>query len=323
MRFRQSESDFGYYRNARSGSQGDAVPLPYRWQWRLDRVRNALRGFFRPDPQAARPRLCPACHTLVGTTATRCHECGASLTFSLAAASKSLSGILPSETPITMLIFVINILLFGVSLLTTMRTSDSFNLMGGISGAVLDRLGASRPLPYIDGEWWRLVMAVFLHGSLLHIAMNSWVLMDIGPQVEQVYGSARYLFLYILTGAVGFVFSAVRGHFSIGASGAIMGLIGLMIAITSRRGGSYMRTIRNQLIRWVLYMFVIGIMISGIDNFAHFGGLAAGFLLGRVFEDREPMNASERKRAYLLGWLAGLTFVASFALMLRQYFRTN
>jgi len=286
-------------------------------------VRNALRGFFRPDPQAARPRLCPACHTLVGTTATRCHECGASLTFSLAAVSKSLSGILPSETPITMLIFVINILLFGVSLLTTMRTSDSFNLMGGISSAVLDRLGASRPLPHIDGEWWRLVMAVFLHGSLLHIAMNSWVLMDIGPQVEQVYGSARYLFLYILTGAVGFAFSAVRGHFSIGASGAIMGLIGLMIAITSRRGGNYMRAIRNQLIRWVLYMFVIGIMIRGIDNFAHFGGLASGFLLGRVFEDREPMNASERKRAYLLGWLAGLTFVASFALMLRQYFQTN
>ena len=84
-----------------------------------------------------------------------------------------------------------------------------------------------------------------------------------------------------------------------------------------------MRMVRNQLIRWVLYIFVIGMMIGGIDNFAHFGGLATGFLLGRVFEDREPMNASERKRAYLLGWLAGLTFVASFALMLRQYFRTN
>src|SRR5260370_42640556 len=117
MRFRQSKSDFGYYRNAGSGSQGDAVPLPYRWQWRLDRVRNALRGFFRPDPQAARPRLCPACNTLVGPTATRCHECGASLTFSLAAASKSLSGILPSEPPVTMLIFVMHLLLFCVSFL--------------------------------------------------------------------------------------------------------------------------------------------------------------------------------------------------------------
>ncbi|HEX9222688.1 MAG TPA: rhomboid family intramembrane serine protease [Candidatus Acidoferrales bacterium] len=299
------------------------MPLPYRWQWRLDRVRNALRGFFRPDPQAARPRLCPACHTLVGTTATRCHECGASLTFSLAAASKSLSGILPSETPITMLIFVINILLFGVSLLATMRATEGFNLFGSISGAVLSRMGGSRIDLILGGEWWRLVMAVFLHGSLLHIGMNSWVLMDLGPQVEHIYGSARYLFLYIVAGVVGFALSAFTGHFSIGASGSLMGLIGLMIAITSRRGGSYMRMVRNQLIRWVLYIFVIGMMIGGIDNFAHFGGLATGFLLGRVFEDREPMNASERKRAYLLGWLAGLTFVASFALMLRQYFRTN
>ncbi|HYL09477.1 MAG TPA: rhomboid family intramembrane serine protease [Candidatus Acidoferrales bacterium] len=297
------------------------MPLPYRWQWRLDRARNALRGFFRPDPQAARPRLCPACHTLVGTKATRCHECGASLNFSLAAVSKSLSGILPSETPITTLIFVVNILLFGVSLLATMRVSEGLNLFGGINGHVLSRMGASRIDLILQGQWWRLLTAVFLHGSLLHIAMNSWVLMDIGPQVEHIYGSARYLFLYIVTGIAGFVLSAFTGHFSIGASGALMGLIGLMIAITSRRGGNYMRMVRNQLIRWVLYIFVIGILISGIDNFAHFGGLASGFLLGRVFEDREPMNASERKRAYALGWLAGLTFVVSFALMLRQYFQ--
>ncbi len=299
------------------------MALPYRWQWRLDRVRNALRRFFRPDRQAARPRLCPACNTLVGTTATRCHECGASLNFSLAAASKSLSGILPSETPITMLLFVMNILLFGVSLLATMRTTNNFNLLGSISASVLSRMGASRIDLILGGEWWRLLTAIFLHGSLLHIAMNSWVLMDLGPQVEQIYGSARYLFLYIVTGMVGFALSAFTGHFSIGASGSLMGLIGLLIALTTHRGGSYMRAVRSQLIRWVLYIFVLGFLIGGIDNAAHLGGLAAGFLLGKVFEDREPMNASERKRAYLLGWLAGLTFVVSFAFMLEHYFRTN
>src|SRR5258708_39468070 len=161
MRFRQSKSDFGYYRNAGSGSQGDAVPLPYRWQWRLDRVRNAVRGFFRPHPQAAGPRLCPACHALVGTTATRCHECGASLTFSLAAASKSLSGILPGETPITMLIFVINILLFGVSLLATMRATEGFNLFGSISAAVLSRMGGSRIDLILGGGGGRWVLPGF------------------------------------------------------------------------------------------------------------------------------------------------------------------
>ncbi len=241
----------------------------------------------------------------------------------LAALSKSLSGILPSENPVTMLIFVVNILLFGVSLLATMRVSEGFNLFGSIDGRVLIRLGASHPQFVFNGEWWRLVMAIFLHGGLLHIGMNSWVLMDVGPQVEHTYGSARYLFFYIVTGAVGFALSAVTGHFSVGASGSLMGLVGLMLAITTRRGGNYMRMVRSQLIRWVLYIFVIGFLIGGIDNFAHFGGLASGFLLGKIFEDREPMSAPERKRAYLLGWLAGLTFVVSFALMLRQYFQTN
>ncbi len=302
------------------------MPVPLRWRYKLDRWRDSLAGIFRSQPQERRPRMCPACGTLVGSTARKCHECGANLTFSLAAASRSLSGLLPTESPITYVIVGLNFLLFVVSLLATMRLSQEsggqgLNLFGGINGLVLDRLGASRPLVLINGEWWRLVMAIFLHGGILHIAMNTWVLMDIGPQVEEVYGSARYLFLYIATGIAGFLASAITGHFSVGASGALMGLIGLMLAITTRRGGAYMQMIRGQLIRWVVYILVLGFVVSGIDNAAHLGGLAAGFLLGRVMADREPMNATERKRAYVLGWAAGLVVVASFAAMLAHYFR--
>jgi len=302
------------------------VPVPLRWRYKLDRWRDSLAGIFRSQPQERRPRMCPACGTLVGSEARKCHECGANLTFSLAAASRSLSGLLPTESPITYVIVGLNFLLFVVSLLATMRLSQEsggqgLNLFGGINGLVLDRLGASRPLVLINGEWWRLVMAIFLHGGILHIAMNTWVLMDIGPQVEEVYGSARYLFLYIATGIAGFLASAITGHFSVGASGALMGLIGLMLAITTRRGGAYMQMIRGQLIRWVVYILVLGFVVSGIDNAAHLGGLAAGFLLGRVMADREPMNATERKRAYVLGWAAGLVVVASFAAMLAHYFR--
>ena len=302
------------------------MPVPLRWRYKLDRWRDSLAGIFRSQPQERRPRMCPACGTLVGSEARKCHECGANLTFSLAAASRSLSGLLPTESPITYVIVGLNFLLFVVSLLATMRLSQEsggqgLNLFGGINGLVLDRLGASRPLVLINGEWWRLVMAIFLHGGILHIAMNTWVLMDIGPQVEEVYGSARYLFLYIATGIAGFLASAITGHFSVGASGALMGLIGLMLAITTRRGGAYMQMIRGQLIRWVVYILVLGFVVSGIDNAAHLGGLAAGFLLGRVMADREPMNATERKRAYVLGWAAGLVVVASFAAMLAHYFR--
>jgi len=287
------------------------VPIPLRWRWKLDRWREALRGTFRPQPKPSRPRLCPACGTLVGSTASKCHQCGASMTFSLAVASRSLSGLLPSESPVTYVVLTLNVLLFGVSLLASMRVTQQM-------GQVLDRLGASEPLPLLlsDHQWWRLVMAIFLHGGVLHILMNTWVLMDIGPQVEEVYGSARYLFLYVATGAFGFLASSVTGHFSVGASGSLLGLVGLMLAITTRRGGAYMQMIRGQLLRWVAYILVFGLLFSGTDNAAHLGGLGAGFLLGKIMADREPADASERKRAYALGWLAGLTVAGSFAAML-------
>jgi rhomboid protease GluP len=297
------------------------VPLSLHWQRRLERWRNSLTGLFRSSSASGRPRLCPACGTLVGSSATKCHECGASLSFSLAAASRSLSSLLPTESPVTYIVLGLNFLLFGVSLLITLRITQTFNLLGSISGFVLDRLGACRPLPLLGGQWWRLVMPIFLHGGVLHIAMNTWVLMDLGPQVEEVYGSARYLFLYLATGAAGFLTSSVTGHFSVGASGALMGLIGVMLAITTRRGGAYMQMVRGQLLRWVVYILVFGILVRGVDNAAHLGGLAAGFLLGRVMADREPVTAAERQRAYALGWLAGLVVVASFAAMFVHYFR--
>lgn len=251
------------------------------------------------------------------------------MTFSVAAVSKALGGILPERAPVTYIVLFVNGILFVLSLLMTLRAGEGFSLMGGIDGRVLVRLGARFTPLVFHGEVWRLVVPIFLHGSVLHILMNSWVLMDVGPQLEEVYGSSRYLFLYIVTGVISFVVSTAwsivawgGGGVAIGASGALMGLIGLMIAITKRHGGIMAEMYRKQLVRWVVYIFVIGFIMRGIDNAAHLGGLVAGYLLGRVFEDREPMNAAERQRAYLLGWSAALVVLASFAAMLAQFFRT-
>ncbi|MBI3894828.1 MAG: rhomboid family intramembrane serine protease [Acidobacteria bacterium] len=294
------------------------MALSIRWRYKLDRFLHRIASAFHSEPKPTRrPRLCPACSTLVGSTATKCHECGASLTFSLAAASRSLTKLLPSTSPATYCIVVLNGLLFTVSLLATVRSRGQLNLFGGISPQVLERMGASLPLPYNVNQPWRLVMAIFLHGGLLHIAMNSWVLMDIGHMVEEVYGSARYLFIYVLTGMAGFVLSSFWLHFSVGASGALMGLIGVMLAITTRRGGAYMQMVRSQLIRWVMYILFFGLLIPGIDNLAHLGGLGAGFLIGRVMEDRQPATMEERRRAYTLGWLTGLVILGCFFLMVQ------
>jgi rhomboid protease GluP len=299
------------------------LPLPPRWRYKLDRWRESLSSAFRSEPKQARPRLCPSCGTLVGATATRCHQCGASMNFSLAAASRSLSGLLPSQSPATYIIMAVNFLLFVVSWLRVIRLGGQLGLMSSIPGQILYPLGASMPLGYLirDGEWWRLVTASFLHGGLLHIATNTWGLMYVGPQVEEAYGSARYLFIYVFTGVFGFLASSFTGHFSVGASASLMGLIGVMLAMTSRHGGAYSRMIRSQLILWVGYTFVAGFMFAGVDNTAHIGGLAAGYLLGRVMEDREPISAQERQGAYALGWLAGIVVIASFVFMLMNYFR--
>lgn len=312
---------FRYYRNAREEPQGGTLPLPYRWQWRIDRWKNTLRGIFGGGEEQPRPKLCPACGTLVGTTATRCHECGTSLRFSVAAASRTLSKLFGERTPATSVLLMANIFMFGVCWLATVSSGrgGGLSILWGLSGETLYKLGATHPgAIFLGHEWYRLVTAMFLHGGLIHIGFNMMALMDLGPAVEEVYGSARFLFLYTVTGAAGFLLSALLGHQSVGASGALMGLIGLLIAITTRRGGAHMQQLRSRLVSWVVSIFVIGFLMAGVDNAAHFGGLAAGFALGKVFADRQPFQGPELKRAYLLGWIAGIVILASIGFMVKD-----
>ena len=294
-----------------------------RLRWRLDQIRRKTSGAFIGQKDPPRPKLCPACGTLVGATATRCHQCGASLTFSLAAASKSLGRLMPATSPATYAILGLSVLIYVVSLLVTIRMSGSlpvggglFGLLGlgGVNGDVLQRLGASLPYPVDIAQPWRLVTAVFLHASVLHIVFNMWVLMDLGPQIEELYGSARFLFIYVVCGIGGYVLSSAFWHFSVGGSGAIVGLIGVMLALTTGRQSIGMRMLRSQLIRWLIYLAIWGLVVPGIDNYAHAGGLATGFILGKIMTDRPPATPQERKRAYLLGWGAALAVAGSFAL---------
>ena len=299
------------------------MSLSPRFRWRLDQIRRKTSGAFIGQKDPPRPKLCPACGTLVGATATRCHQCGASLTFSLAAASKSLGRLMPATSPATYAILGLSVVIYVVSLLVTIRMSGSlpvggglFGLLGlgGVNGDVLQRLGASLPYPVDIAQPWRLVTAVFLHASVLHIVFNMWVLMDLGPQIEELYGSARFLFMYVVCGIGGYILSSAFWHFSVGGSGAIVGLIGVMLALTTGRQSIGMRMLRSQLIRWLIYLAIWGLVVPGIDNYAHAGGLATGFILGKIMTDRPPATPQERKRAYLLGWGAALAVAGSFAL---------
>ena len=299
------------------------MALPYQWQWRIEKMKNAMRGLFGAGQKQRRPQLCPSCGSLVGINATRCHECGTNLTFSMAAVTRSLSGIFAGPAPVTTALLVANLLMFGVEWMAAAGQGGGggLSILWGMGGEATYRLGASYGPAIIFGhQWYRLVTAMFLHGGLLHIGFNISALIQLGPALEELYGSGRYLFLYVFSGALGFLVSAATGHFSLGASGAILGIVGAMLAVTTKRGGSYMRELRSRLIGSVVLLFAIGFFPGmRIDNTAHLGGVAAGFALGKIFADRQPLNPRERQIAQSLGWIAGLAVIASFVLMILHY----
>lgn len=141
-----------------------------------------------------------------------------------------------------------------------------------------------------DGEWWRLGSALFLHFGLLHLAMNLWAMWDAGQLAERFYGHTRFIAIYFGAGLIGNLASlVVQGNKAVsgGASGAIFGVFGaLMVALWFER-----RDIHRTEFRWLFWgatgfasaTLVLGLLITGMDNSAHFGGWISGMLLGTLF----------------------------------------
>lgn len=133
----------------------------------------------------------------------------------------------------------------------------------------------------IGGEWWRLLTAAFLHGSFLHIAFNMYVLFALGPTLERILGHGRYLVLYVLAALGGAVASYVFSDFrtvSVGASGAIFGLMGALIV-----AGRRLRYDIGQVVVLLLINVVIGFISPGVDWRAHLGGLVTGAVVAAIF----------------------------------------
>jgi membrane associated rhomboid family serine protease len=141
-----------------------------------------------------------------------------------------------------------------------------------------------------EGEWWRLVTPALVHGGLLHLLFNMYFLYLVGPLVEQLYGSIRFVLLYGITAAAGSAASFLVGgpEPSVGASGAIFGLCGVLLAVSAvhrpildRRGRAIMSQIGALVVINLVIGFGFGAMMGGnIDNAAHVGGLLAGLCLG-------------------------------------------
>jgi rhomboid protease GluP len=198
-----------------------------------------------------------------------------------------------------------NAALYVLSLLLVPRgvgvSANPFTFLTPSSTSLL-LLGATGSMP-IDGlgRWWTLLTANYLHGGLLHIFFNMAALRQLGPLIVREYGPSRAVALYTLTGVGGFLVSyAARIPFTIGASAAVCGLIGAALYYGRSRGGAYGNAVFQQLGGWALGIFLFGFLVPGINNWAHGGGLAAGFLLGGFlgYEERGQEQPWHR-------WLAG------------------
>lgn len=235
---------------------------------------------------------------------------------------------MPATSPVTYTVLAVSCVFYIVCLLATIKEtglnapgggiSGIFDI-GGIAGNILGRLGESLPFPLIVAlkQPWRYVTAIFLHASLLHIIFNMWVLMDVGPGIEELYGSARYFFIYVTAGVGGFIVSStIGGNPSVGASGALLGLIGVLLANTFARRSAGAQMVRAQIYIWLILLVVWGFMPGmNVDNYAHAGGFATGFILGKLMDDRPPATPEARKLAYILGWATALVVLGSFVVM--------
>ena len=162
----------------------------------------------------------------------------------------------------------------------------------------LVRWGSNAGRLTLAGEWWRLGSSMFLHGSWLHILLNMFVLLQVGSLVERMFGSLRFAFLYLVAGLAGSLASVMWNPWvnSVGASGAIFGTIGALLAFIRKPDsgvpGTIVTELRGSISTFLLFNIVAGLVYPHTDNAAHLGGLAGGYLMGWLLA--RPLHLPQR-----------------------------
>jgi rhomboid protease GluP len=188
---------------------------------------------------------------------------------------------------------------------------------GSTNSAVLLRFGALDRDRVLDGEIWRMVSSAFLHIGIIHLAVNSFTLYQLGTFIEDFFGQTKLIATYVITAITASALSLLlSGGISAGASGALFGLTGLLLG-NSWAKKNYTVDLpidERQLIPFVLFNLWFGFVNAGvINNWAHIGGLIGGIILGFVFDPALSFDPSKLKRFLpnILGKLSLIILVAT------------
>ena len=263
-------------------------------------------------------RMCPHCRAFITTddrVCPYCHEAVAPPQVDRRSSGPILGGMIPHAGYLTILILLINTGLYLATGVYSMKSGRGSILDPDVQ--TLFQFGAKYGPAIAAGQWWRLVTAGFLHGGLLHILMNSWVLFDLGAQVEELYGGARMLVIYFVANVVGFYLSALwrPGTPSVGASAALFGMVGAMLALGFRYRGGMGDMVRSVYGRYLVYLLLFS-LLPGVDMAAHLGGLAGGFGLAYVAGRPEYSRASVEQVWRIA---AGVSIAATLYCFLKWY----
>jgi len=239
--------------------------------------------------------VCPACGSLVGVRDDKCYMCGR--------VNPGLWGFAPAlrqlgaDFGFVPLVIGASSVLYG---LTLIASGNQLRVVGGGMSILapgvqaLLLFGASGAVPVFGlGSWWTVLSASWLHGNLLHILFNMMWVRDLGPATADVIGPARTAVVYVVAGVFGFFLSSFAGRYigplpllgggagiTIGASASIFGLLGALVHYGRMSGSSL---IHGQAMRYAIILFIFGVIMPGVDNYAHLGGFVGGYATSAFF----------------------------------------
>ncbi len=262
--------------------------------------------------------LCPSCGKLVGVNDEQCYFCGRKKPgmWGFATAFNRFGQGFGFQKAVIGGTF----LLYLATLVASQSVQNSGMSFLAPSGEALLRFGASGAMPVFRFDrWWTLLSAGWLHGGFLHIFFNAMWIRQLAPQVAELFGQGRMVILYTLSSVCGFALSSAVNafvfqdpyQFTVGASAAIMGLLGALVGYGRRTGSS---VIGREAWTYALILFALGFVMSRVDNLAHAGGFIGGYLGSMLLDPRKDERGSHRLIAMVCLALTAASVVASLVI---------